>query len=64
MKKVRFEFDNGFDIPIVEVFEFENDATEQEINKEFEYWFFNELDTAGIGGHYEEVKNENWTWNT
>lgn len=59
MKKVRFEFDNGFDIPIVEVFEFENDATEQEINEEFKCWFFNELDIAGIGGYYEEVKNEN-----
>ncbi|ABF22599.1 unknown [Lactococcus phage Q54] len=56
MKKVIFGFNNSFNIPVLEVFEFEDDATEQEINKEFEKWLFNELDISGIGGYYEEVK--------
>lgn len=55
MKKVKFEFNNSFQIPVTEVFEFEDDTTIQEIEKEFEEWYFNELDRAGIEGHYEEI---------
>lgn len=50
MKKVKFEFNNSFETPIIEVFEFEEDATEAEIEKVFEEWYFNELDRAGTEG--------------
>lgn len=56
MKKVRFEFNNSFETPITEVFEFEEGATETEIEKVFEEWYFNELDRAGIEGCYEEIE--------
>lgn len=56
MKKVKFEFSNSFETPVKEVFEFEDDTTPAEIEKEFEEWFFNELDRAGIDGYFEEVE--------
>ena len=56
MKKVKFEFSNSFEAPVTEVFEFEDEATESEIEKEFREWFFNELDIAGIGGNFEEIE--------
>ena len=56
MKKVKFEFSNSFETPITEVFEFEENATEAEIEKVFEEWYFNELDRAGIEGYYEEIE--------
>ena len=56
MKKVKFEFNNSFETPIIEVFEFEENATETEIEKVFEEWYFNELDRAGIEGYFEEVE--------
>ncbi len=56
MKKVKFEFSDSYQIPVTEVFEFEDEATEAEIEKEFDEWFFNELDRAGIGGHFEEIE--------
>ncbi len=40
MKKVKFEFSDGYQIPVTEVFEFEDEATEEEIEKEFREWFF------------------------
>lgn len=55
MKKVKFEFDNAFSIPVIEIFEFEDDTKEFEIVKYFDDWFNNELDRAGINGHFEEV---------
>ena len=55
MKKVKFEFNDSYQIPVTEVFEFEDETTEAEIEKEFREWFFNELDIAGIGGNFEEV---------
>lgn len=55
MRKVKFEFSESFTIPVTEVFEFEDDITEHEIEKEFREWFFNELDRAGIEGYFEEV---------
>ena len=55
MKKVKFEFSNSYQIPVTEVFEFEDKVTEAEIEKEFDEWFFNELDRAGIEGYFEEV---------
>ena len=58
MKKIKFEFNNGYGVPVTEVFEFEDGATEQEINKEFDEWFFNEIDRAGIEGHYEEIEGD------
>lgn len=56
MKKVKFEFSDSYQIPVTEVFEFEDDETEVEIEKEFNEWFFNEIDRAGIEGHFEEVE--------
>ena len=56
MKKVKFEFSDGYQIPVTEVFEFEDEATEEEIEKEFREWFCNELDIAGIGGNFEEIE--------
>lgn len=56
MKKVKFEFSNAFENPVTEIFEFEDDATEAEIEKEFDEWFYNELDRAGIEGYYEETE--------
>lgn len=56
MKKIKFEFSNAFENPVTEIFEFEDDATEAEIEKEFDEWFYNELDRAGIEGYYEETE--------
>lgn len=56
MKKVNFEFRNSFNPPIIETFEFEDNYTEEEIEKEFKEWYFNELDKAGIEGSYEEAE--------
>ncbi|ADM73626.1 hypothetical protein LaPh949_gp068 [Lactococcus phage 949] len=56
MKKVKFEFNDSYQIPVTEVFEFEDETTEEEIEKEFREWFFNELDIAGIGGNFEEIE--------
>lgn len=56
MKKIKFGFRNSFNPKVVETFEFEDDATEEEIEKEFKEWYFNELDIAGIEGSYEEVE--------
>ena len=55
MKKVKFKFSDSYQIPVTEVFEFEDKVTEAEIEKEFDEWFFNELDRAGIEGYFEEV---------
>lgn len=55
MKKVKFEFDNSYRSPIIEIFEFDDDTTTIEIENEFNEWFYNELDRTGIEGHYEEI---------
>lgn len=55
MKKIKFEFDNGFQQPITEIFEFKNDTSIEEIAKYFDEWFYNELDRHGIEGHFEEI---------
>lgn len=56
MKKVKFEFSDSYQMPVTEVFEFEDDVAAAEIEKEFNEWFFNELDRAGIEGYFEEIE--------
>ena len=51
--KVDFYFTKYGQPEIKETFFFLDNATEQEIEQEFEQWWFNELDRAGIEGHYE-----------
>ena len=55
MKNIKFTFRNGFHEPIIETFPFDDDATEEEIEYEFNDWYENELDRAGITSHWEEV---------
>ena len=55
MKNIKFTFRNGFQEPIIETFPFDDDATEEEIEYEFNDWYENELDRAGITSHWEEA---------
>lgn len=55
MKFIKFIFRNGFREPVTETFPFNDDATEGEIEKEFNDWYENELDRAGISGDWGEV---------
>ena len=55
MKYIKFTFQNGFHEPIIETFPFDDDATEEEIEYEFNDWYGNELDRAGISGNWGEV---------
>ena len=55
MKIIKFIFRNGFQEPVTETFLFNNDATEEEIEKEFNDWYENELDRAGISGDWGDV---------
>lgn len=51
--KVDFYFTKYGQPEIKETFFFLDNATEQEIEREFEQWWYNELDRTGIEGHYE-----------
>lgn len=55
MKKVKFSFVNNRRPEISEVFGFDEDETEEVIDEVYKEWFYNELDRAGIEGHYEEI---------
>lgn len=44
MKKIKFGFHWGVQFqPSTEVFEYEDDVTEQEIEQDFEEWIWNEI---------------------
>lgn len=55
MKKIKFEFINNQEEPIIEIFEFDEAEPEVIINAIFKEWFFNELDRAGIEGYLEKI---------
>lgn len=57
-KKYKFNFYNGAGSmnDSSEVIELDENLSEEEIDSEFREWFFNELDSFGIGGSWEEVK--------
>ena len=58
MKLIRFTFFNNVNKPIIEEYDFDDNATEKEIEHEFNDWYKNEIDRAGISGYWEEVEND------
>ncbi|MDN5440082.1 MAG: hypothetical protein L0F96_02495 [Lactococcus lactis] len=55
MKKYKFVFWNGKNEES-EIFELDENLTEEEIDKVFKEWYFNQLDMAGIEGTWDEQK--------
>lgn len=57
-KKYKFEFSNsiGSMNNVTEIVELDANLSEEEIDKEFREWYFNELDCAGIDGSWDVVE--------
>jgi hypothetical protein len=52
VKKIKFEFSEGWGQTTEEIFEFEDDITDEEIESEYETWLWNLI---GDKCHWEEV---------
>lgn len=59
-KKYKFEFSNGRGSmnDVTEIFELDENLSEEEIDEVFREWYFNELDCAGIEGNWIEVSDD------
>lgn len=51
--KVRFWFEHGYNETEVEVFDFPEGTTTQEIEREHENWFYEQCGIWGIEGGYD-----------
>lgn len=55
MKKIKFEFLEGWNQTTEEIFEFEDDITDEEIELEYELWLWNLI---GDKCNWEEVDED------
>lgn len=53
MKKYLFSYNRGWNDVIEEVFEYDYDVSEEEINNDFQDWIW---DLIGDGCHWEEIE--------
>ena len=51
--KVKFWFEHGYNESEDEIFEFEDGTSEQEIEKEYDIWFYEQCSKFGIEGGFD-----------